>query len=344
MFKEMIMKVDLKNYLISEKAVWTGRIDDPDDYDSYRIHQIVELLDLTKLDKISFDHSCLNICLLGFLCDEGVKKNLGRPGASKGPEMIRKEFSNFPVSFGRKVKIFDAGDIFCKDENLVEGQDQLALAVKLILDHNVFPIVLGGGHETALGNYNGIVNHLEWKENVKSSPGILNFDAHLDFRPFKDGGSSGSMFYQIAEKCDIDKIPFAYMCLGAQKYCNTKSLFKRAESYGSKYVLAKNMTEQNFPEIFKDIDLFMEQQNNLYVTICCDVFNSAYAPGVSAPQPFGLDPERVLIFVKHVFKSNKVIGFDIVEVSPRFDHDNTTARLVAVVIYAVINVLNEINM
>ena len=293
-------------------------------------------------EDLHIDPSKLNLCLLGFQCDEGVKKNLGRPGAVKGPETIRKEFSNFPVKFGENINIYDAGNICCTDNNLKEAQDQLAEAVKLILDHNMFPIVLGGGHETALGNYNGIVNHLSGKENNKSAPAILNFDAHLDFRPFKDGGSSGSMFYQIAEKCAQNKIPFAYMCLGVQTYSNTLSLFKRAESFGSKYILAKNMTEQNFPEIKKNIEYFIEQHNHLYVTICSDVFNSAYAPGVSAPQPFGLDPETVLKFIKYVFSFNKVIAFDIAEVSPRFDYDNNTAKLAAVIIYAIINVLSEI--
>ena len=86
------------------------------------------------------------------------------------------------------------------------------------------------------------------------------------------------------------------------------------------------------------IEYFIEQHNHLYVTICSDVFNSAYAPGVSAPQPFGLDPETVLKFIKYVFRSNKVIAFDIAEVSPRFDHDNNTAKLAAVIIYAIITV------
>ena len=336
------MGINLKNYSISREKIWSGRIDDPADPDSYRMHQIINLLNLTKLNDLSIKSSKFNICLLGFQCDEGVKINLGRPGAAKGPEAIRKEFANFPVTFGDNINIFDAGNIPCTDNNLNEAQDQLAKAVKLILDHNMFPIVLGGGHETALGNYNGIANHLSSKENNKSAPAILNFDAHLDFRPFKDGGSSGSMFYQIAEKCAQNKTPFSYMCLGVQTYSNTLSLFKRAESFGSKYILAKNMTEQNFPEIKKKIDHFIEQHNHLYVTICSDVFNSAYAPGVSAPQPFGLDPETVLIFIKHVFNTNKVIGLDIAEVSPRFDHDNNTAKLAAVIIYAIVNVLSEI--
>ncbi|NQT62822.1 MAG: formimidoylglutamase [Candidatus Marinimicrobia bacterium] len=336
------MRLSLKNYSVSKKIIWSGRVDDPGDPDSYRVHQIMNLINLTNIDDLHVEPSKSNICLIGFQCDEGVKKNLGRPGAARGPESIRKEFANFPAPFSEDINIFDAGNILCTENNLNEAQDQLAKAVKLILDHNMFPLVLGGGHETALGNYNGIVKHLSSQEKNKSAPAILNFDAHLDFRPFKDGGSSGSMFYQIAEKCAQNKTPFAYMCLGVQTYSNTLSMFKRAESFGSKYILAKNMTEKNFPGIIKDIDYFIEKQNHVYVTICSDVFNSAYAPGVSAPQPFGLDPETVLIFIKHIFKTNKVISLDIAEVSPRFDHDNNTAKLAAVIIYAIINVLSEL--
>ena len=80
---------------------------------------------------------------------------------------------------------------------------------------------------------------------------------------------------------------------------------------------------------------------NIHLSICCDVFNSANAPGVSAPQPFGLEPEMVLSFVKQILRSGKVISFDISEVSPRFDHDDNTAKLAAVIIYAVLNTLAE---
>lgn len=69
------------------------------------------------------------------------------------------------------------------------------------------------------------------------------------------------------------------------------------------------------------------------------MFNSAYAPGVSSIQPFGLNPEVVLKFLKQIFKTKKVVCFDIAEVSPRFDHDNNTAKLAAVIIYAIINTL-----
>ncbi len=108
-----------------------------------------------------------------------------------------------------------------------------------------------------------------------------------------------------------------------------------------KHVLAKDFVEQNFEEIEAGIDEFMDKNRSVYLTICSDVFNAAFAPGVSATQPFGMHPETVLRFLKKIFKSKKVIGFDIAEVSPRFDHDNRTAKLGAVLIYALINVLME---
>jgi len=72
-----------------------------------------------------------------------------------------------------------------------------------------------------------------------------------------------------------------------------------------------------------------------------DVLNSAYAPGVSSPQPFGITPEMLLYFVKPLLRSGKIKSLDIAEVAPRYDDDNQTAKLAAIVLYAVINILTE---
>lgn len=333
------MNEKIENYTECEKSVWSGRIDDPADRESFRMHQIIKPLDLNNRNDAGEISGELNFCLLGFSCDEGVRRNLGREGASKGPEVIRKEFANMPVTFGSDISIYDAGDIFCKNGDLEHAQDQLTFAVKVILGMDMFPVILGGGHSVALGNYNGIIKHLKETGSGKSTPGIINFDAHLDFRPFDKGGTSGSMFYQIAEDSVRDDRDFNYLCVGVQTYSNTISLFKRAESFGAEYILARDMGRGNHQDIRKKIDSFIHKNDNIHLTLCTDVFNSAFAPGVSAPQPFGLEPEILLIFIKHVLNSGKVTLFDIAEVSPRFDHDNNTAKLAAVVIYAALNTI-----
>lgn len=331
----------LNNYFVTDEKIWTGRIDDPNDADSFRMHQIIQLLDLTKINQNKRPKSVLDICFIGFCSDEGIRRNLGRIGAKQGPKYIRKEFANLPVTFSNDIKIYDAGDIFCIENNLEEAQEQLQIAIKIILDNNMFPIVLGGGHDVALGHFNGIINHLEKKETNNLSLGIINFDAHFDLRPYNNGGSSGTMFSQIADDCLNKQREFAYMCLGIQTSGNTRSLFKKADSLGVKYIPEKDFVESNFEQISKTINNFIDEHEHIYVTICSDVFNSAFAPGVSAMQPFGMNPEIVLIYLKEILKTNKVISLDIAEVSPRFDQDKRTAKLIAIIIYAIINTLIE---
>lgn len=326
-------------YSTTNAKVWTGRIDDVNDIDSFRMHQIIRLLDLTNIESVDIDSSKINVCFIGFCCDEGIKRNLGRQGAKRGPEYIRREFSNLPVRFGNNAIIYDAGNITCLDNNMEEAQEQLSKAIELILNKKLFPIVLGGGHEVAFGHYNGIDSYLKNLGKDNPSLGIINFDAHFDLRPCVHEGSSGTMFSQIADKCIKEGSEFSYMCLGIQTSGNTISLFKKADHLGVKYILAKDFTEDNFVNISRQIEDYVSRHDHIYLTICSDVFNGASAPGVSAVQPFGMNPEYVLKFIKEILKTDKVISFDIAEISPRFDHDKRTAKLAAITIYSIINVL-----
>lgn len=333
--------MNLKNYIITDTKFWQGRIDDLNDKDSYRMHQIIKLLNLKDLDNLKINSSKLNVCFLGYYSDEGIHRNLGRIGAKYGPVDIRKEFANLPVSFGDQAIIYDAGDIFCVDDHMEEAQEQLGVAIEKILENNLFPLVLGGGHELAYGHFNGIVNHLKKQTKGSSKIGIINFDAHFDLRPYDNQGSSGTMFSQIADKCVKENQKFDYLCIGIQTSANTKSLFNKAKSLGVKYILAKECIESNHDSISTKIKDFINDHDYIYLTLCSDVFNSAFAPGVSSLQPFGLNPEFVLIFIKEILKSKKVISFDIAEVSPRFDHDKRTAKLASIIIYAIINSLTD---
>jgi len=336
--------VIFSNYHPPEAILWIGRVDDPKDFDSFRWHQIIELVDLSKEKIDIISKGSKGFCFLGFCCDVGVERNLGRTGASKGPSSIRQEMSNLSCSFSRNTRLLDAGDIYCINGDLSSAQEDLAKAVKIIRSMGLIPIILGGGHELAFGHYKGIIDSLKdenpkTKHSKKLSLGIINFDAHFDLRPFVRVPSSGSMFSQIADFCQDRDIQFYYMCIGIQKHGNTMSLFKRADQLGVNYILAKDITDNTLPEIKQKIDSFLIAHEHIYLTICSDVISSAFAPGVSSPQPFGLQAETALTLIKHVVGSRKVISFDIAEVSPRFDEDKRTAKLAAIIVYAVVNLL-----
>lgn len=323
----------LKFYFEPFTKIWSGRVDDPEDPKSFRWHQIVESLNLEDSNFKGFPAEKKVFGILGFCSDKGVKKNLGRLGASKAPSFIRSELANLPFNFDSNILIVDVGDIVLKDNKLEEAQIELATLVKRMRFLNIFPIILGGGHELAFGHYMGL------SENFSQEVGIINFDAHFDLRPYKGGSSSGSMFLQIADQCRLNKQPFNYFCAGIQTYGNTGSLFEKAKELNVKYYLAKDINSISNDCLKGKLDVFLKDCKEVYLTLCADVFSSAFAPGVSAPQPFGMDPERVLDLIKYILSSGKIIGFDIAEVSPRFDEDNRTAKLAAIIIFAAVNKL-----
>lgn len=324
-----------ERYITPNMNQWTGRIDSDTLYDAFRWHQWILPINL-NLTEIILPPFKVGIALLGFASDEGVKRNLGRTGASKGPASIKKELCNLPCSFSDTLRLFDAGTITCEDGNLEESQKTLAEAVDKLIKMNLFPIVLGGGHEVAYGDYSGLLK-------AGLTPGILNFDAHFDIRPYVDKGSSGTMFRQIFDDLESRGLPFNYFAIGIQKRGNTVDLFKTADRMKASYLMAKEIGEGDLAEAYEKLDAFLIRQGQLYVTICTDVFSSAFAPGVSATQPLGLHPERILRIFKRIFSTGKVVLFDIAEVSPRFDNDNVTSNLAATFIYAAVNSLADLH-
>lgn len=327
----------LKNY-VSAMEHWQGRVDSENDYDSFRWHQWVRPLDLNA-DPQPFEGP-QGFAFIGFCSEQGVQRNKGRVGAALAPDLIRQQMANLPCTFKQSVEIWDAGDIVCQDISMENGQAQLAEAVRRIMELNLFPIVLGGGHETTFGHYCGQLSYAEQKQAPKKPDiAVVNFDAHFDLRPYDRGSSSGSMFRQIADICRERGLKYGYLPLGIQKHSNTVSLFREAERMGVRYVLARDLQYGSMASVYEKVDTFMYEHETAYITICTDVFSSAFAPGVSAPQALGLDPERVLPLIKHILRTRKIRGFDICEISPRFDQDNTTASLGAVLIFTVVNTI-----
>jgi len=323
-------------YRPGNREAWNGRIDDTESYDAFRWHQWITPLDLENIRGPVLDAAKkeIGIAIVGFACDEGVKRNLGRPGAVNGPAAIRGELRNLPCSFDPAIRLFDCGDVV-HESTLEESQIELGEKIENIASRGLFPVILGGGHETALGHWLGL------RRSAKLL-GIVNLDAHFDLRPYPQGGSSGTMFAQISDSNITERNGSGYLCLGVQKRGNTVALFKKAEALGARWMLARDISEGGAEAAYPLIDAFCERHEKIMITTCADVFSTAFAPGVSAPQPLGLDPEKVLRMIKRVMAGGKLIGFDVCEVAPRFDQDSTTASLAATLIFAVVNSIAEL--
>ncbi len=309
-----------QHYQAPTPAFWTGR---RDSLVRERFFQIVELLDLTTT-KILPNNA---FCLLGFACDAGVIRNLGNPGAKTGPQHFRQQFAKLANHLPQDVVLYDCGDIVCHDDDLENAQKSLAVICASLLDAGLHPIVIGGGHETAWGHFQGIMQF-----NHGKPIGIINFDAHYDLRPLLPGnkGSSGTPFLQMANYYHKLQLDFDYFVIGIQELANTASLFTTAKNLGVKTIFANQIHHSNNKEIItQSLANFMDKHQQIYLTLCLDVFANVIAPGVSAPQVNGLWLQQVLPLLEFIVRTNKIISFDIVELAPPLDQDNKTAQLAA---------------
>ncbi|MFB0830539.1 formimidoylglutamase [Brevibacillus laterosporus] len=295
--------------------LWTGRTDHTERRSSFRYHQIVELVDLENLQP-SKDSTC---AIIGFECEEGVRRNQGRLGAAKAPNAIRQALASLPWKLEEGKRIIDVGNIQCQNEKLEDAQEELGLAVSKIFSKSATPIILGGGHETLYGHYLGVRKHL----GNDASLGIINIDAHFDLRSYENQPSSGTMFRQILENDQNSQ----YYVLGIQRFGNTQELFDKADELGAQYIYEDDMTEERMDDIITALDEFIEKQDYVMLTLCTDVLNAAFAPGVSAPSPFGLTPMVVRTLIRRVTAHEKTLSFDICEVNPVLDENGRTVKL-----------------
>ncbi|MEJ8546964.1 formimidoylglutamase [Brevibacillus borstelensis] len=295
--------------------VWTGRTDHTERRSSFRYHQVVELVDLDKWQS-STDSTC---AIIGFECEEGVRRNQGRIGAAKAPNAIRQALASLPWKLQEGNRIIDVGNIRCENEKLEEAQEELGRAVSAIFAKSMTPIILGGGHETLYGHYLGVRKHI----GKDASLGIINIDAHFDLRSYESQPSSGTMFRQILEQDKNSR----YFVLGIQRFGNTQELFDKADELGVRYMYEEDMTGDRMDGIATELHAFIEKHDHVMLTLCTDVFNAAFAPGVSAPSPFGLTPMVVRSLLRTVAAHKKTLSFDICEVNPVLDENGRTVKL-----------------
>ncbi|MBS0027985.1 formimidoylglutamase [Chitinophaga sp. 22321] len=320
------------SYQPTSAATWTGRIDGTEP-DLLRWHQVIKVADLLQAPLPALQKDEKGIVLLGFACDEGVRRNKGRTGAAEGPAAIRKAIANFPVHFNAQMVLLDAGDVICVNGELENAQQMLSEAVKAILTAGYLPLLLGGGHEITYGHASGIRSFAG-----KQKTGFINFDAHFDIRiPGAEGPSSGTGFWQLARDCKQAGQPFNYLALGIQKNGNTRQLFNIAGEEDATYVSADAFHLHDKDTLFAAIQHFLDQVDKVYLTTCLDVFAAPFAPGVSATAYNGITPDGLFLqCYRKILQSGKVAGIDIAELNPSLDIDNRTAKLAAALIFEVV--------
>ncbi|HEU4682173.1 MAG TPA: formimidoylglutamase [Gemmatimonadales bacterium] len=269
--------------------------------------------------------------LLGFPSDEGVRRNGGRVGAASGPRAIRTalyrltpdpKFEAFEDLLGRTR---DLGDLEVS-RNLELDQKHLGEALAPHLEAGTFVIVLGGGHETSYGHFQGYVLARRGVE-------ILNWDAHADVRELKqEQAHSGSPFRQAIE--DPSGTCRRYSVAGLQPHSVARTHLEFVQHHG-RAVWRNEVTRESIEELYRSV------RAPALVSFDLDAVNEAEAPGVSAPAAGGLSSELWLTAAYAAGHSSAVASADVVELNPAVDRDGQTARLAALTVWWILRGYTE---
>ena len=265
----------------------------------------------------------VKFAIVGFPVDEGVVRNGGRRGAAAAPAEIRRYLSRFTPDAAQPARhiavletLADLGDIALTGA-LETDQARLGEVVSVLFASGICPIIIGGGHETAFGHFLGY--------RPFDLPHIVNFDAHADVRPLRDGyGHSGSPFRQAME---FNPAARGYSVFGLQPSSVASSHIAYLDRMRADYGWCRDLSLDAIVGKLATISA------PVMATVDMDVVRQSDAPGVSAPAPAGIDGRLLLDIAFELGASPDVRSLDIVEVNPQYDLDGRTARLAATAIW-----------
>lgn len=281
------------------------------------------------------------IALIGIPFDLGVKFSKGRSGARNAPKRIREQISKYGTTFNidyltdiSNLKIYDFGNIIILDEEKPnDTYDRIEKVIFELAKDDILPIILGGGHDIT---YPCIKGFLTWYGKI----GGINIDVHFDVRE-QEGEyiSSGMAFRKLIEMGKNDSfLGNNFVEIGADGTVNSKKYFNYLKANQVSIIpikMIRDITMKN-----KDIELFMktafstasEGTNAVFTSLDIDSISSDAAPGCSFINPNGFTTDEISRIAHSVGYNKHVKYFDIVEVNPKFDIDNRTARLCARII------------
>jgi agmatinase len=238
-----------------------------------------------------------------------------RPGSRFGPNKIREvsigleEYSPYLDRELEDVKFFDAGDIPLPFGNPEKSLLEIETYVHTLLADNKIPMGMGGEHLVSLPVMKAVASKYD-------DLAIIHFDAHTDLRENYEGEeySHSTPIRKIADHIG----PKNVYSFGIRS--GMKEEFEWAKEQGMH--ISKFEVLEPLKEILPTL-----QGRNVYVTIDMDVLDPAHAPGTGTVDAGGITSRELLASIHAIAASGvNVVGFDLVELAPVYDHSDQTAN------------------
>jgi agmatinase len=271
-----------------------------------------------------------DVVIVGAPFDGGTSH---RPGTRFGPQAIRT--TDYLAQDGsrpslalrtdglRDLRVLDAGDVEMPPGDILTSLQVLETAVQTVTAAGAIPVVLGGDHSIAFADAKGVANVLG-----HGRVSMIHFDAHADTGDIEFGSlwGHGQPMRRLIESGALRGDRF--LQIGLRGYWPPPETLdwmalQRMRSYEMSEIghrgLAVCLTEA--------FGIATDECDGVFLSVDIDVCDPGHAPGTGTPEPGGLSARELLDSVRRICLELPVVGVDVVEVSPPYDHADITAAL-----------------
>ena len=285
---------------------------------------------LPRLDEVG--HA--DVAVVGVPFDSGVSY---RPGARFGPGHIRasskllrtynpvQDVEPFTVQ-----QVADAGDIACNPFDIQDAVRQIDEGARRVLEVSSRLVTIGGDHTIALPL-------LRVMHEIHGPVAVVHFDAHLDTWDTYFGApvTHGTPFRRASEEGLIDRTGSMHVGIRGPLY--GREDLTADQVLGFQVIGAHDMDDLGWRGAVEQIRARVGDRPT-YVSLDIDVLDPAFAPGTGTPEAGGLT-SRELLSILRAFDRMNLVGADIVEVAPAYDHAEVTGIAASHAAYELISAM-----
>lgn len=278
-----------------------------------------------RLPHVSLDEARIQdveIGIIGVPWDSGTTN---RPGPRHGPRQLRDASTmiraEHPVSGVRpyeRSNCADLGDVSINPADIEDSMNRITAFYNKVLGKGIKPLTAGGDHLTSLPVLRALAD--------KAPLGMIHFDSHTDlFHSYFDGTmfTHGTPFRRAVEENLLDPKRVVQIGIRGTQY-DTEDL-DFAKSVGIRVIKIEEFFDRGIKDVMAEAREIVGEKET-YVSYDIDFIDPAFAPGTGTPEVGGPNSYEALSVVREL-TGIKIVGADMVEVSPPFDPSSNTAFL-----------------
>ena len=264
----------------------------------------------------------VDIGIIGVPWDSGTTN---RPGPRHGPRQLRDASTmiraQHPVSGVRpyeKLNCADLGDVSINPADIEDSMNRITSFYKKVIEKGIKPLTAGGDHLTSLPVLRAVAD--------KGPLGMIHFDSHTDlFHSYFDGTmfTHGTPFRRAVEENLLD--PKRVIQIGIRGTQYDREDLDFAGSVGIRVIKIEEFFDRGIEDVMGEAREIVGEKDT-YISYDIDFIDPAFAPGTGTPEVGGPNSYEALKVVREL-AGVKIVGADMVEVSPPFDPSSNTAFL-----------------